>query len=64
MIIDKYIFHIYIFNPWKIFCKLRFHEVNFFTKNFMKPKVAEYFQWIKYIYIYISNIYSFIIIII
>ena len=27
MIINKYIFDIYIFNPWKIFCNLRYHEV-------------------------------------
>ena len=28
MIINKYKLDIYIFNPWKIFFDLRFHEVN------------------------------------
>ena len=57
IIINKYILdiYIYIYNPWKIFCDLRFLEVyNCLVNvviNFKKHKVAEYFPWIKYIYI-------------
>ena len=63
MTINKYMLdiYIYIFNPWKVFCDLRFPEVykttfirhlrrRFCFINFRKPKVVEYFPWIIYIY--------------
>ena len=38
MIIHKYLLDISIFNPWKIFCKHRFHEVykTIFIRHFKR----------------------------
>ena len=38
MIINNYILDTYIFNPWKIFCNLRFHEV--YKTTFIRKLIA------------------------
>ena len=54
MIINKYVLDIYIYLiHGKYSATLGFMKFVKILINFMKPKVAEYFPWIKCIYIYI-----------